>query len=46
MDESLSASFAKADSLRRQIEDGTAEDTQVRSLNHVADIVDCSASVY
>ena len=29
MDESLSSSFGKADSLRRQIEDGSAEDSQV-----------------
>lgn len=32
MDESLSSLFAKADSLRRQIDDGTVEDTQVQIL--------------
>jgi hypothetical protein len=32
MDESLSSMFAKADTLRREIDDGSVEDTQVTIL--------------
>jgi hypothetical protein len=32
MDESLSSLFAKADTLRRQIDNGSVEDTQVKIL--------------
>ena len=34
MDESLSSLFAKADTLRRQIDDGSVEGTQVQILTY------------
>ena len=46
MDEPLSSLFGKADTLRRQIDDGSVEDTQVRILIRDTDVVDCPARVY